>query len=193
MDEKNFLNFLNQFNFNEIFQITIKNKMPFGFDYGTPETIGNDRLANAAAGVLHYADSLIIVDIGTAITFCVIADKVFKGGLIAPGPGISARILHEKTSKLPRVNFDPLYAQIPAKNTEQSIRAGLYFAMRGLIKDVLGELSEYFEIQTPGKKPVKILTGGISERLDFSEELFDIIDINLTLRGTYSLYEFQKS
>ncbi|RME88841.1 MAG: type III pantothenate kinase, partial [Candidatus Hydrogenedentota bacterium] len=60
-------------------------QLPFQFDYDSPETLGHDRIANAAAAVEIYGENIIVVDFGTAITFCSICNRMYKGGCIIPG------------------------------------------------------------------------------------------------------------
>ena len=65
-----------------------------------------NRIVNAVAAYARYKKSLIVVDFGTATTFDYVSSKgEYKGGVIAPGIGISAEALFEKTSKLPRVEI----------------------------------------------------------------------------------------
>ncbi|MEA1939240.1 MAG: type III pantothenate kinase, partial [Candidatus Caldatribacteriota bacterium] len=62
--------------------------------------VGADRIVNAIAAYELYGGPVIIVDFGTATTFCAI-DKEgnYLGGAIAPGIEISAEALAEKTAK----------------------------------------------------------------------------------------------
>lgn len=49
---------------------------------------------------------MIIVDFGTATTFCALLPTgEYLGGAIAPGIGISAEALFQRTAKLPRVEL----------------------------------------------------------------------------------------
>ena len=51
-----------------------------------PTGLGADRLLNAVAGIEKYGTPLIVVDLGTAITFDVISeDGAYLGGVISPG------------------------------------------------------------------------------------------------------------
>ena len=167
-------------------------RFPFTFDYEQYPTLGADRLANAAAGVLYYGDNLIIVDFGTAITFCLITGKVYRGGVIAPGIHSSLDALFRHTAKLPEISFYPVKTVL-GKSTVLSIEAGAYFGYKGLIREILGELKKTDEARAVRERDQKLLvvsTGGISESLDFSGEFFDIVDKNLTLRGLMGLADF---
>lgn len=85
--------------------LVVTSSCPHGLTlrYDNPEEIGTDRLVNAAAAFSHYQQGLIIVDFGTATTFCTITKQgEYLGGAIAPGLKIAADSLHIKTAKLPR-------------------------------------------------------------------------------------------
>jgi len=72
--------------------------------YNTPQEVGADRIVNAAAGLEIYGGPLIIVDFGTATTFCAISAKgEYLGGVISPGIMISAEALFTRTedSRMP--------------------------------------------------------------------------------------------
>ncbi|MFM8984324.1 MAG: type III pantothenate kinase, partial [Spartobacteria bacterium] len=74
-----------------------------GIDYPNPESIGADRLANAAACAGLYGVPAIVVDFGTAVTFDVLsAKRAYIGGVIAPGLNAMMNYLHEKTALLPK-------------------------------------------------------------------------------------------
>ena len=64
-------------------------------------------MANAIAAVAMYPNqALIVIDFGTATTFCVInAQKVYLGGVIIPGVRLSVDALSTHTAKLPTVDI----------------------------------------------------------------------------------------
>src|SRR5690242_12078958 len=71
--------------------------------YPNPAEIGSDRLVNAAAAYALYRTNLIIVDFGTATTFCAVTQSgTYLGGAIAPGLGIATEALVSTTAKLPK-------------------------------------------------------------------------------------------
>jgi len=74
--------------------------------YGNPVEVGADRIVNAVAAYERHKKSLIVVDFGTATTFDYVSPRgEYMGGAIAPGIGISAEALFQRTSKLPRVEI----------------------------------------------------------------------------------------
>ena len=72
--------------------------------YDNPREVGADRIVNAVAAYEMYGGPVIIIDFGTATTFCAVDRKgVYLGGSICPGIGISTEALVQRTAKLPRI------------------------------------------------------------------------------------------
>jgi type III pantothenate kinase len=70
-------------------------------DYPKPQSIGADRLANAAAVTALYGCPAIVVDFGTAVTFDIVSDhRAYIGGVIAPGLDAMTNFLYQRTSGL---------------------------------------------------------------------------------------------
>lgn len=145
-----------------------------------PGEVGADRIANAIAAVeLFPGEDRIVVDMGTATTFCAINRKdEYLGGVIAAGMGLSMRSLARNTAKLPYV--DLLHPQTClGKTTVESIQSGLFFGHLGLMREVIGRLSE--EVFA-NREPVVIGTGGHA-RLFRDERLLTAHVPDLVLRG----------
>lgn len=148
--------------------------------YRNPLEVGADRIANAIAATHLYPNQdVIIVDFGTATTFCAIsADKDYLGGVILAGLRISMEALEEKTAKLPSVEIIPMKETL-GRSTVESIQSGLYFGQMGMVKELKERITaEVF----PGKKPLVIGTGGFSNLFD-KTDLFDAIVPDLVLKG----------
>lgn len=146
----------------------------------TPSEVGADRIANAIAAVeLFPGKDLLVVDMGTATTFCAInREKEYLGGVIAPGLGLSMRALARGTAKLPFVDV-VTPQQTLGRNTVENIQSGLFFGHLGLIKEVRSRLAaECFE----GRTPILLGTGGFA-RLFADQQLFDHILPDLVLHG----------
>lgn len=74
--------------------------------YDNPREVGADRIVNAVAAYEKYGGPIIIVDFGTAITFCAVSKNgEYLGGAIAPGIKISSEALFTRTAKLPKVEL----------------------------------------------------------------------------------------
>ena len=145
-----------------------------------PAEIGADRIANAIAAVeLFPRSDRIVVDMGTATTFCAInRDDEYLGGVIAAGMALSMHALARNTAKLPFVDLVSRKSCL-GKTTVESIQSGLYYGQLGLLKEVLGEFrTNVFD----GREPVVIVTGGHARYFKNEPIITDYIP-DLVLRG----------
>lgn len=152
--------------------------------YRNPLEVGADRIANAIAGThLHPEQNLIIVDFGTATTFCAInRDKEYLGGVILAGLRISMEALETKTSKLPPVEIIQM-KQALGRSTIESIQSGLYFGQIGMVKEIKERLTEEcFNGSQGTDRPLVLATGGFAGLFD-KMGLFDAIVPDLVLKG----------
>ena len=125
-------------------------KTGLSIKYENPREIGADRIVNAVAAINLYGPPLIVVDFGTATTFCAIAPNGdYLGGAIAPGIGIAAEALFQRTAKLPRVEILRPKTTI-GKNTSGSIQSGLFFGYIGLVESLISRIKTGDELQSQG-------------------------------------------
>ena len=155
--------------------------------YDNPKEVGADRIVNAVAALERYGGPCIIIDLGTAITFCVVDDKKnYLGGLILPGISISAEALVSRTSKLPKIEIIKP-EKVIGKTTVSSMQNGLYYGFStmidGIVKHICGE------IQMDPSDVHVIATGGLSNLLVSDSEYDIIIDRDLTMDGLRILYD----
>ena len=158
--------------------------------YDNPKQVGADRIVNAVAAFHKYGGPLIILDFGTATTFCAVTDKAeYLGGTIAPGLKISSEALFEKTSKLPKVELEEPGLTI-CKNTIQSMQSGLVYGHMGMVDYIVRRMKEELkEICGSGKEPLVVATGGLSTLIDSGVDCIDYVDKMLTLEGLEIIYE----
>jgi type III pantothenate kinase len=153
--------------------------------YRNPLEVGADRIANSIAAThLYPGKNLIVVDLGTATTFCAISkEKDYLGGSIVAGLKLSMEALEAKTSKLPTVEIVSMN-EVLGRSTIESIQSGLYYGHMGTIKEISERIShESFE----GDKPFIIGTGGFANLFE-KEKIFDVVHPDLVLKGLlYSL------
>lgn len=159
-------------------------KTGLAIKYENPREVGADRVVNAVAALEKYGGPLIIVDFGTATTFCVVSEHhEYLGGAIAPGIGISMEALFQRTAKLPRVELEKPKSVI-GKNTVVSIQSGVLYGfvgqVDGIIKRIKEELPWDFKI---------IATGGIADLIGRESEYIQTVDPLLTLDGLRIIYE----
>ena len=168
--------------------LIVSNETETGLLYlvDNPQCLGADRIANAVAAHRLYAGDLIVVDSGTATTFCVItAEGEYRGGAIMPGPGMSVNALFEKTSKLPKVELKPLSSVI-GRNTEDNIRSGVVLGHAGAIERIIADIK-----QELNSDPAVVLTGGYADLLNPYIKV-DYINPLLTLEGLRIIYEMSR-
>jgi type III pantothenate kinase len=150
--------------------------------YKNPLEVGSDRVANAIAGTqLYPQQNLLIIDFGTATTFCAVSsEKEYLGGVIIAGLHVSMEALESRTSKLPSVEIiKPV--ECLAKTTVDSIQSGLYFGTLGQIKEIAARITtEGFN----GVRPKVIGTGGFAS-LFANSGIFDEENSDLVLNGLY--------
>ena len=151
-----------------------------GINYPTPQSIGADRLANAAAVAQLYGYPAIVVDFGTAVTFDVVSARGdYVGGVIAPGLEAMTSFLYDRTALLPKLSLrEPVRAI--GKTTRDAMLSGAVFGYRGLVREILVRVSrESF----PRGKPRVIATGGYAQLIARKLPEIEAVHPNLTLEG----------
>ena len=163
----------------EALELTPKTLRGVGIDYPRPNTIGPDRLANAAAARGRFGAPVVVVDFGTAVTFDVVDRRGnYVGGIIAPGLAAMTDYLHEKTALLPRIKIREVEGVI-GKSTEQAMLLGAVHGYRGLIRGLLMELKRELRAQ---RLPV-VVTGGYARLIAAKMPEITAVEPNLTLDG----------
>lgn len=152
-----------------------------------PREVGADRIVNAVAAYEKYGGPLIIIDFGTATTFCAVNEKgIYQGGAIAPGIGISAEALFERAAKLPRIEIKNPGAVI-SKNTVASMQSGTLFGYVGLVEGIVARMKK----ELSGNVRV-IATGGLANLIAQETDCIDHIERFLTLEGLRIIYDKNK-
>lgn len=152
--------------------------------YDNPREVGADRIVNAVAAIKEYGAPLIIVDFGTATTFCYINEhKQYLGGAIAPGINISTEALYTKASKLPRIEIVRPEGVV-GKNTVSAMQAGILYGYVGQVEEIVRRMSEQSK-----EKPTVIATGGLASLIAEEASSIDIVDPFLTLKGLMLIYK----
>ena len=157
--------------------VPIKNR------YKNPKQVGQDRLVGAYGAMKIYGRPLIVVDLGTAITFDVISSKgEYLGGAIVPGIRLSAESLFLKTALLPHIEIQAP-RQIIGKTTKESILSGLFYGYGSLCRGFIDLISQQMKA-----KPKVVMTGGHTHLMKkFVSPKIRIIDEDLVFKGIYFL------
>ncbi len=155
--------------------------------YDNPREVGADRVVNAVAAFHKYGGPLIIVDFGTATTFCVVNEAgEYLGGAIAPGIRISTEALVNRASKLPRIELT-VPKSVIGKNTVMSMQVGIMYGFVGQVEGIINRMKN--EINGV---PRVIATGGLAHIIARETSTIDIIDEFLTLEGLRMIYELNR-
>ncbi len=148
-----------------------------------PTQTGVDRVLNIVAAFEQMQKPCVVVDAGTAITLDACDEKGrFVGGVIAPGARLMLDSMNRGTARLPAV-APAVPAEALGKNTAAAMQAGVYYALRGLVR----EFMESWATQL-GHWPDLIATGGDAELLFKDWELLHAIAPDLTLYGIALAY-----
>jgi type III pantothenate kinase len=147
--------------------------------YSNPSEVGADRIVNSVAAYEKYRTSLIVIDFGTATTFDAISEKgEYLGGAISPGIMISAEILFQKASKLPRVEIFKPPDRVIGKTTSESIQSGIIFGYAGLVDGIVKRMK--MQLGVPARV---IATGGLANLMFKVSETIEVVEKDLTLEG----------
>jgi type III pantothenate kinase len=155
--------------------------------YDNPRDVGADRIVDAAAVRALYSLPACVVDFGTATTFNAIsAEGDYLGGAIAPGIGIAARALFERTAKLPRVEIIRPPSVI-GRNTPHAMQSGLLFGYVGLVEGMVARFKADL-----GPETRIIGTGGLANLIARETDVIEVVDPWLTLHGLRVVYELNQ-
>lgn len=162
--------------------------------YDNPKQVGADRVVNAVAAHAKYGGPLIVIDFGTATTFCAISENAeYLGGTIAPGLKISSEALFEKTAKLPKVELEEP-GHVICRNTINSMQSGLVYGHMGVVDYIVNKMKkELQDYSNDENKEVKVIaTGGLATLIDAGIDCIDYVDKMLTLEGLELIYRKNK-
>lgn len=161
--------------------------------YENPREVGADKIVNAVATLKLYGGPAIIVDFGTATTFCAVSEKHdYLGGIICPGIKISAEALFERASKLTRVEIiKPRH--VIGRTTVASMQSGLVHGYVGQVNHIVQLMkTEMIEEFSMGRSPEDIrvvATGGMSRLIAPEAESIQQVNPMLTLEGLRMIHE----
>lgn len=167
-----------------VLQAGVKTGLKIG--YQNPQEVGADRIAGAiAASHLYPNKNLIIIDLGTAITFCAVsANRHYLGGVIMPGLKMSMQALAGGASKLGTVEIIAPTETL-GRNTAHSIQSGLYYGVQGALKNIVSKLSDDLFVDNP---PMIIGTGGFFSLFE-QDKIFNETVPDLVLKGLYLAHQ----
>lgn len=162
-------------------------KTGISIKYENPREVGADRIVNAVAAHEKYKTEekpLIIIDFGTATTFCVLLQNGdYMGGAITPGIGISTEALFQRAAKLPRIELlKP--KNVICRNTVSSMQSGIIYGYVGQVEEIVRRMREEL-----GCEVFVIATGGLANFIASESKAINIVEPFLTLDGLRIIYE----
>lgn len=153
--------------------------------YCNPKELGADRIVNAVAAYEKVKGPVVIIDFGTATTFCAVnGEGEYLGGSIAPGIKISADALYNKAAKLPKIEL-ALPEKVISNETAEAMQIGIIFGYIGLVDHIVRNMKK--EMNSPDAKV--IATGGLATLIASKSETIDEVDGILTLEGLMILHK----
>ncbi|MBA2655572.1 MAG: type III pantothenate kinase [Tatlockia sp.] len=164
----------------EPFSLQAGVKTGLNIKYRNPIEVGADRIANSIAATQAFAGkNIIVIDFGTATTFCVItAQKAYLGGAILPGIRLSLDALASNTAKLPSVEIIKV-DQVVGRSTIESIQSGVFYGVIGACRELISRIKEEAFAQ---EDAVVLATGGFASLFD-KQGIFDHHLPDLVLQG----------
>lgn len=159
-------------------QLGPDSELPFASEYKTPQTLGPDRLALAAAAVQAYPnDHVLVIDAGTCITYDLISKGLYLGGAIAPGWNMRAKAMNQFTGKLPLVSYTEEPLNFPGLTTEECLQLGVQEGFQLEIEGYIRKTAEqYSDLKV-------VLTGGDAKRFEMPSNYSIFADPNFLLKG----------
>ncbi len=146
--------------------------------------LGSDRIANSLGLGEELKSNYIIIDFGTATTFDIIKkNRIYDGGVIAPGIQSSIENLSSSTALLPMFKLNK-YPDSYGKNTKDALASGFFWGYQGLINNILEKI-----IKKNGKNCKIVLTGGYSYL--FKNRLYKKakVENDITMQGIIKIYK----
>lgn len=164
-------------------------KTGINIKYENPREVGSDKIVNAVGALKLYGGPVIIVDFGTATTFCAVNQKGdYLGGIICPGIKISAEALFDKASMLPRIEIiKPKH--IIGRTTVSSMQSGIIYGFIGQVDHIIRLMKR--ELAMKGIKV--IATGGMANLIASGSEAIDEVNTFLTLEGLKTVYQMNSN
>lgn len=152
-----------------------------------PGQMGSDLVADAVAAIAEYSVPLVIFDLGTATTVCVVDEKKnYIGGMIYPGVRTSLDALASNASQLSDISIEEP-RQLIGRNTSECMKSGIIYSNGAAIDGIIGRIEEEM-----GQSVTAVATGGLAGIIAPYCKKKIILDENLLLKGLWIIYRKNK-
>jgi len=174
---------------NLVREITVDDlKRVMAIDYQTPHTLGVDRLLSAFGG-LEFADTFLVISLGTATVVDLVLNKTFKGGSIFLGIERHLRCLYENAEKLPLVELKEK-PPLVGNSTKKALLSGVFYSLKFSLEGFIREYHQRYGVKKVffSGGYVHLYRGALEIPFPVEVRFFD----NLTLRGIKRFIETTK-
>ena len=149
-----------------------------------PAQLGSDLLVDSVAALAEHPVPLIIIDMGTATSVCVINRKrQYIGGMIVPGVRTALDSLVSHTSLLQQIGLVPP-AKVIGSNTIDSMKSGMIYGNAAILDGLIQRIEEEL-----GEPCTIVATGGLANAIVPHCKREIILDDDLMLKGLKIIYE----
>lgn len=149
-----------------------------------PAQLGSDLLVDSVAALADHPVPLIIIDMGTATTVCVINQKrQYIGGMIVPGVRTALDSLVSHTSLLQQIGLVPP-RKVIGSNTIDSMKSGMIYGNAAILDGLIERIEEQL-----GERCTIVATGGLADAIVPHCKREIILDDDLMLKGLKIIYE----
>lgn len=149
-----------------------------------PATLGGDLVVGAVAALTEYPVPLIVIDMGTATTVCVVdGQKRYIGGMIMPGVMTSLDSLTSHAAQLSGISLETP-KRVIGKNTIECMKSGVVYGNAACLDGVIDRMEEEL-----GEKTTVIATGGLAKKIIPHCSHRIILDDELLLKGLRIIYD----
>ena len=149
-----------------------------------PGQLGSDLLVDAVAAMAENPLPVIVVDLGTATTFCLVNEKKqYVGGLVMPGIRTGLDSLVTRTSLLPHIQLKKP-EKVIGTNTMDAMRNGVIHGNAAMIDGVISRIEEEM-----GTTCSVVATGGLAKYIIPVCRRSIKVDEDLLLKGLKILYD----
>lgn len=155
--------------------ISTQSLLPLKIDYA--KTLGSDRICSAVGAFKKFGkqNNILVIDSGTATTFNVISDGIYKGGMISAGLKTASEALLNKTT-LPKIVLNSKISLVN-KSTKSSIISGLILQHVLFLEKAVELYKNMF------KNLFVVMTGGGAEVIGKKIKGVNKIELELVLEG----------
>lgn len=158
-------------------------KLPISVNYTNPATLGQDRLAMAASAFLEHNEDVLVVTMGTCVTYNIVKNASFLGGAISPGWQMRYRALNEFTAALPRAEYSS-QTRLLGDSTDASLRAGVDIAIEAEVSGMIERYCHQYDIKCV------VLCGGDANRLSKPLKRYIFAPANYELHALKRIHEY---